>query len=317
MTAFLDWPEQIELLKAHNLHIESETTALNTIQKYSFHALINGYLPALAKEDHPEQFIDGISIETLGVIQMLENRLASELLQAIISIERNVKSVFQHEISRQLGHDPKDYLQASHYRSRGVNRTNNLRMLDGVAKKSKALLKTIPYLQDEQPVTPWILINQISFGHCLNWYMMSEPTIKRRTVTHFDLPFEDEASRLEFFKDAMSYLVAFRNGLAHGRMIGQIKSRIPLHYHRLHVFYSESVLSKKEFQNDGYGQRDFFGLLLVIGVFLKQSERQIFKDQLQNLLEIFDTLLPLDERPMQNIFGGIPNALQERVEELL
>ncbi|MDF7637450.1 Abi family protein [Leuconostocaceae bacterium ESL0958] len=86
---FENWNEQLRILnEKHNILIESKQTAIQVLQDYSYYTLVNGYQNALEKEPGTELFIDGISIETLGLIHLVETRLSSELLHAIITIEK-------------------------------------------------------------------------------------------------------------------------------------------------------------------------------------------------------------------------------------
>ncbi|MCK8617572.1 Abi family protein [Fructobacillus sp. M158] len=314
---FIDWAGQIDLLQHHyNLQIESSESAILTIKKYSFQRLIHGYLPSLADPLNENRFMTDISIETLGVIQMLENRLSSELLQAIIAIEKNMKSLFQHAISAQLGSEEKDYLNPKHYLSWKTNRYQTLAALVNTARNDRQVSFQLKQSRKKQNVPPWVLIDEITFGQFMHWYMMSPLSIKEAVVEDFSLPFSNRQEQLGCFKEALTFLVSFRNGLAHGGLISQIKSKARLHFEHLRPFYSQ-IISEEEFNQAKIGQRDLFGLLLVIGIFLKQSERQLFKDQLLNLLAILDSLLPLNEPPMQRLLGNTPDRLIERVQKIL
>lgn len=314
---FLGWEEQLhELQKTYNLQIESKESALATLKKYAFHSLVQGYLPSLKDPKQPTRFMPGISIETLGVIQMIENRLSSELLQAIISIEKNMKALFQQAISKELGTKESDYLRPDPYLSWKTQRQQTLALFLEKTKKSQQVSSDLHRHRQTGNVPPWVLVNEISFGQFMHWYMMSPLPVKRLVVADFTMPFTEERQRLDCFKEALGFLVSFRNGLAHGTLIGQIRSKASLHYEQIQPFYEESVINLEEF-TEGHGKRDFFGLLLVIGIFLKQSERQIFKDQLLNLLAILDTLIPLNQMAMRQILGNAPLNLLERVEKIL
>lgn len=100
---FLNWNQQVTVLREqYNIEVESPKSAIYTLKKYSYETLVDGYRQAFKKDHHSEKFIPGITIETLGVLQMLENRLSSELLQALLSIEKNIKSLFQYEPAKKL-----------------------------------------------------------------------------------------------------------------------------------------------------------------------------------------------------------------------
>ncbi|MFC4761017.1 Abi family protein [Fructobacillus durionis] len=316
-TTFLDWERQLQSLQEqYNISIQKKDTALRTLKKYSFHNLIDKYQDSLRKGPDTETFIDGISIETLGVIQMLENRLASEILQAILSIEKNMKSVFQYELAQQFGTLESNYLSNVIYSKRGQLTKQVLHTLHHKNQQSKNVSKTLLAYRLSGNVPPWILIENISFGQFNCWFQISPTNIREKVMTDFFIPASINEETLIAFQNTIDYLIDFRNGLAHGEAIVQIHSKAPLTLSYIRSFYEEEVITDEEF-NEGYGQQDFFGLLLVIGILLKQSERQIFKDQLINLLNIFDSLLPINEGPMRHILGQIPINIQQRVKKII
>lgn len=314
---FLDWDSQLKKLQEHyNISIQGIETAVRTIKKYSYYHLIEKYQDSLRKASDSDSFIDGISIETLGVIQMLENRLASEILQAIISIEKNLKSVFQYELANQFGLLEEEYLNPIHYSKKGQLTKQVLHTLRHKNQHSKNVSKTLLTYRRTGDIPPWILVENISFGQFNCWLQICSTDIKQAVMKDFFLPSSINRETLTAFQNTINYLIDFRNGLAHGESIGQIRSKTSLKLAYIRSFYSETILSDEEF-NRGYGQQDFFGLLLVIGTLLKQSERQIFKDQLVNLLNIFDSLLPINEEPMRRILGQIPINIMERFEKII
>lgn len=315
---FLSWYEQVqELNKEYNIHIESKKTAIHTLKKYSYETLVDGYKDAFSANNHSNKFLQGITIETLGVIQMLENRLSSELMQALLSIERNMKSLFQYELAKCFGVQQEDYLSLDHYNCQTYEQRHNLTRLFKKSRQKKHVSKTLQEHRANGNVPPWVLINEITFGQFQHWFMVSPVHIQQALVEDFQFSLESKALELDFFQQSLRLLLDFRNGLAHGELVGRLRANKNLPLHFLQSFYTDNLIDYKRYQKGQAKSNDLFTLFLLLGIFLKQSERQIFKDQLLNLLKIFDSLIPLNTQPMRQLLGNVPNELLARLDKIL
>ena len=92
MHPFKDWDKQVNLLSdRHNIIVSSQISAQEILKNYSYYTLVNGYQRALESTANSEIFMDGIDIETIGYIQLIESHLSSDLLHHIITIEKKLK----------------------------------------------------------------------------------------------------------------------------------------------------------------------------------------------------------------------------------
>ncbi|GIC70573.1 Abi family protein [Fructobacillus tropaeoli] len=314
---FVSWEEQLHILnKKHNINIATHKTALESLKTYSYYTLVNGYQQALEKEQGTEEFIDGIAIEQLALIHIIETRLASELLHAIISIEKKMKSIFQYQISKDISYLQDVFLSKEHYISRQADKSKTLNKLRRKANFSNQVSSSLLKYRSEGNVPPWILINDITFGEFKHWYIISPSKIKENTVNEFNFGFDSVDTNLEFFKQALDFLVEYRNGLAHGDVINKIIPKHHLPFDKLKHFYNDNVIANVEYTKQGYGKNDLFGLIMLISIFTPEYEKKLFKEQIVSFIDVFDSILPISEAPMRRILGNIPPDIFNRIDNI-
>lgn len=314
---FLNWDQQVTVLREqYNIEVESPKSAIYTLKKYSYETLVDGYKQAFKKDQHSEKFIPGITIETLGVLQMLENRLSSELLQALLSIEKNIKSLFQYELAKKFGVQQNNYLRIDHYNASTCAQKRHLARLFHITQQKRHISQTLEDFQQQGNIPPWVLVNEMTFGQFQRWYAASPDAIREAVANGFCND-SNQKITLPFFEQALRFFLDFRNALAHGELIGQLCAKETITQSQLQAFYPEKLLPSCKQRQTKHTESDFYILFLLFGLFLKQSEKQIFKDQVLNLLRIFDSLLPINEEPMRHLLGNIPENMIERVEQIL
>lgn len=314
--SFKTWDEQITKLKTdHNITSVTAESATFALKNYSYYTLVNGYQRALEKESNTELFLDGTSIEQLGQIQLIESHIASDLLHAIIVIEKKIKTIFQYEISRNIGTNQSDYLNSQNYVSRGrSDRESVLNNIREVANLKHNVSKSLIKHRENGNVPPWILINDVTLGQFIHWYDISPEIVKKSVVAEFNFNFENDDRNLEFFKMSLMFLLDFRNGLAHGDVINKIKPFTKIHWWVWKKFYDFTVLTHEEYGQQNLGQNDLYALILILGIFLPTSEGVILRNSLITYLTTLnDNFMPLSEAPMRRLLGGIPSNVLLRL----
>lgn len=316
--SFKTWHEQITKLKTdHNIESINEDSATFALKNYSYYTLVNGYQRALEKELDSELFLDGVSIEQLGQIQLIESHIASDLLHAIIVIEKKIKTIFQYEISQNISTYQREYLDPQNYVSRGTaDRESVLNNIKGVANIRTNVSKSLIKHRKNGNVPPWILVNDITLGQLNYWYDIAPEIVKKCVVSEFNFNFEKNNRNLEFFKMSLDFLLDFRNGLAHGDVINKIKPFTKIHRWAWQKFYDSSILTRKEYGRQELGQNDLYALILILGIFLPPAEGVILRGRLITYLTALDTFFPLSEAPMRRLLGGIPSNILSRLNNV-
>lgn len=313
------WQEQVELLNSrHNIAVTSDISAQEVIKNYSYYTLVNGYQRALEKESDSEIFIDGINIETLGSIQLIESHISSDLLHHILTIEKKIKTIFQYEISEEFGELQNNYLNYTNYSTRErYDRKSTIKKVENVANNDHKVSKSLKKYRKEGNVPPWILVNDLTFGQLNRWYMVSPNKVRKNVVSEFILTSDMQEKSMESFELILQLLLDFRNGLAHGDVISKISSRAKIHYWIWKNFYGENVINIIEYEENNLGKSDLYALFLILGIFLSKVEKAILLSSLKGYLQTLDDILPINEAPMRRLLGGLPSNFIDRITIIL
>lgn len=313
------WQEQVELLNSrHNIVVTSDSSAQEVIKNYSYYTLVNGYQRALENESDSEIFIDGIGIETLGNIQLIESHISSELLHHILTIEKKIKTVFQYEISEEFGELQKIYLDYTNYSTKGRHdRRSTINKIKNVANNDQKVSKSLKKYRNEGNVPPWILVNDLTFGQLKHWYMVSPNKVRKNVVSEFILTFDTQEKSMESFELILQILLDFRNGLAHGDVISKISSRTKIHYWIWQNFYNDNVINITEYEENNLGKNDLYALFLILGILLSKVEKTILLSSLKGYLQTLNDILPINEAPMRRLLGGLPSDFIDRITIIL
>ena len=319
MHPFKDWDKQVNLLSdRHNIIVSSQISAQEILKNYSYYTLVNGYQRALESTANSEIFMDGIDIETIGYIQLIESHLSSDLLHHIITIEKKIKTIFQHEISKKFGTLQDDYLNLSNYITKErYDRKNVISQLKNVANNDRRVSESLKKYRREGNVPPWILVNDLTFGQLERWYTISQEDIKQKVVSEFNLHFDDEEKDRESFRLIFLFLIAFRNGLAHGDVINKISPRVIIHYWIWKNFYDDNIINLIDYEENKLGKNDLYALFLIFGIFLSKEEKALLLSSMKSYLQALNDILPITEAPMRRLLGGLPSDFISRIDHIL
>ncbi|WP_288846632.1 Abi family protein [uncultured Fructobacillus sp.] len=318
------WKQQIYILQnKHNISIESNESAINTLKLYSYYTLVNGYQRALEKEPGREIFIDGITIEQLGRIQSIESNISALLLHQIIVIEKHLKTVFQYQIATDLGKNEQQYLWPKNYLStKQTDRFEVIKKLKKTADTDKRVSHSLKKYRTEGNVPPWILVNDITFGQFREWYSISPIRIKIRLIKEIGLQLSDYPENdsyekeLEFLALSLKFLLDYRNGLAHGDVLNKIIPRVDNHIDHLNKLYKNDIINRQEFIN-GIGKKDLYGLILLLGAFLPPNETKIFYELFESYIELIENeFFPITDARTRRLLGGLPSNISTRLRKI-
>lgn len=233
---FKTYSQQIEILKKRNLIIDNTEYAKHLLKTYSYYDLVNGNLDELMVHRHPDKFQDGISIQDLVKIRVIEDRIKSIFLKQILMIEKSFKTSISYYISKKFGVDnhPGGYLTKKNYsnpRKSIVSKTmKTLRDICSGNVQRPQGEPIIYYQEHHNHIPPWILVEELTFGETIYWYKCLGPdgksTIENELV---HLPSNLSQEQLEnIFLDSLTILREFRNFFAHNSVLSHMQSKAEL-----------------------------------------------------------------------------------------
>ena len=88
----LTYNQQIDrLVHIHNLTITQRETAISILKRVNYYRL-SGYGIGLKKPDHPEEYLDGISLEHIYRLYQFDSALRNLLLHVIEQLEIQLRT---------------------------------------------------------------------------------------------------------------------------------------------------------------------------------------------------------------------------------
>lgn len=231
---FRNYDQQILLLKSRGLIIKNENLAKHQLKTYSYYDLINGNLDKLMASRHPDHFNDGVTMNNLVQIRIIEDRIKSVFLQQILMIERTFKSTLSYYISEHYGVDsnPGGYLSKSNYsstRSRIVTRTMKAlrNICDGNVGNKIQGAPIKYYRKNHNHIPPWILVDELTLGETIYWFKGINGSGKKSiSAEMLHLPSSlSTAQQLEVFQTTIDIIREFRNLFAHNSVLSHMSSR--------------------------------------------------------------------------------------------
>lgn len=313
----------------HNITSYDVVTATTLLKEHSYYTLVNGYQRALESETNSELFKSGFSIEKLGILQINESLLSSNLLWLIFSVEKHFKTLLQNQVSEVIGVDQNIYLMPKKYSGNNFSEKNkvinHLKTIAtgysrGIHDKpvhhenvSPSLLK----YRKEGNVPPWILVNDLNLGESLRWFKILSPVQKRSIVADFNINLGGEEDSIEFFSMSLDLIRQYRNGLAHGDIINKIHSTTDLNIEHLEkLFPNKSIISRPEYVNNKIGRSDLYGLLLSLVALSSELHLLLFKADFLNRISTIQSLLGTDSASFRRVLN-VPDNLVSRLNLLI
>lgn len=215
--------QQIQKLKQQGLIIPNEAFAETQLCSCGYSNLIKSYRePYTFIQDGKKVYRSGVCFEQIYSLYLLDNRLRSSVMAAMLDLEEHIKEAAADVIASSFGVDPNDYLKFTNYRDK--NRNNPKFSLRKILDKMQDTLNSDKepirhYRTTYQLVPPWILFKSVYFSTITNFINQ----FKQAEQTALAMQLYD-ASKLNLSSDALRKLMMdtlficleYRNLAAHG-----------------------------------------------------------------------------------------------------
>lgn len=337
------------LQSKHNISVSDPESAQKILLEHSYYTLVNGYQRALEKEPNSEKFQDGISIEMLHRMHLTETDLAATLLQAILDIEKKLRTAIQYSVSRNFGISVEEYLNKKNYITVRTYTDGSEKKMD--RSKITGKLRTIATgykngnssdlknkIRSEHPsqsllehrlagdVPPWILVNDLTFGELLKWFKILAPKNKEEVIRlafpNVDIRKEkDDKSffdaNIQFISLALELLREYRNGFAHGDVLNKISIVASLDSYDIRLITNgdDRIVSNAELSR-GIGTKDLLALILILLTLSSESRATASYSRLKNtFLEVNRFVGSINSAPIRKVYL-IPDNMIHRIDAI-
>lgn len=277
--------EQLIILKDRGLVINDEEQVKNILLSENYYKIINGYKDLFVEYEeyvdengelkYVEKFKEGTTFEELYRMYVFDSEIKRIILNKILKIESNLRSLISYNFSMKYGED--NYLKFSNFDSlKGVNapidtlqqRATHIHEL--IANIQKTVATSISkkdyikhYITKYGYIPLWVLVNIISLGTLSKFYdLMYQP--ERVNVSKYYNIKENELS--QYIKNIAFY----RNLCAHDDRVYNAKlgktNSIP------DTIYHKTLGIPMVNDRYAYGKNDLFSLIITLKILLPQNE---------------------------------------------
>ena len=182
MKPFKTLKEQLDLLESRGLTINDREKAASYLLEHSYYNVINVYSKFF--QDEKNTFISGSSFEEIRRVHIFDSELKSILFKYIIESEKHFKSSIAYRFGEKFRDKPYAYLQTNCY-----SNNNLISLAQTVSTLSKVIKENINsnkassikhYYSNHNDVPIWVLINELTFGETIYFYINLDDKLKNR-----------------------------------------------------------------------------------------------------------------------------------------
>lgn len=119
---FKTYNQLLDNLREHGLNITNNGIAKEILKSRGYYNLVNRYKNILYEKNKNVYKINSSLVE-MYLYSRMEDDLKNILFRFTINFEQEIKESMSYIMSRELGIDPKNYLNPKKYRSRRYSRT--------------------------------------------------------------------------------------------------------------------------------------------------------------------------------------------------
>lgn len=160
---FLTYEEQLDLLRDHGLEITNNKIGQELLQSRGYYNLINRYKNDLY-ENGSHTYPPYTTLEDIFRYQRMEEDFRNILFRFTLDLERRLKENMSYAIAKNIGINPKKYLNPRYFNTRHAAKTEKILGEFTYILKNTKSNPTKYYREKYDVVPPWILLNNAMFG---------------------------------------------------------------------------------------------------------------------------------------------------------
>ena len=271
MKPFKTLKEQLDLLESRGLTINDREKAASYLLEHSYYNVINVYSKFF--QDEKNTFISGSSFEEIRRVHIFDSELKSILFKYIIESEKHFKSSIAYRFGEKFRDKPYAYLQTNCY-----SNNNLISLAQTVSTLSKVIKENINsnkassikhYYSNHNNVPIWVLINELTFGETIYFYINLDDKLKNRIAQDMNKFLQDCIGKQTTLEaqtliNLLFNLKDIRNCVAHDNVLFGMRCRNNVKYYpEIHDLY----YIKKE-----QSRQDLFNMIIMMRCFLTNNQ---------------------------------------------
>lgn len=271
---FLNYEQQIDLLKKKKLIIPDEEVAKSVLKRTSYFALINGYKKVFKSDDG--NYLPTATFDHIVALYDFDVQLSDLFIKYILIFEREIKSHISYYFSNEYPNSYHDYTNVNNYNYADEN--NRIGILELVSILNSLRLGKKPeyishyHKKHKGEIPLWVLIKNMSFGQISKMYAFLTQKLQVQIANEFEVSNKELCCILSF----MTY---FRNVCAHNERLYNFHTREEL---------PETLYTSLEIPNNLTEPRNnLFSVVVCFYHILSETNFGVFLAELTDIIDAF------------------------------
>lgn len=186
----LTYEQQIERLKTiHNLTIEDDTEALSILKTINYYRL-SAYGIGLKKNDNPEEYLDGISLQSLYKLYSFDSKFKNNLIHIIEQIEIKLRTQISNLLALKYGSE--GYIDSSNFISKTTKEGKDIYTTiienfrtECIRQKNAPLVKHhMEKYEGHFPI--WVAVELFTFGNLASLFDIMQPNDRKEIANLYN-----------------------------------------------------------------------------------------------------------------------------------
>lgn len=270
---FITYTEQIEKLKTEkNLIIIDEASAVESLQKISYYALIGGYKHPFI-DNHTRKYVKNTDFKAIVALYKFDEELRCIFFKYLCRIERKLRSSISYHFCEKHGECQKMYLEPTNYNNTrrneyGINKL--IKILEKMANENTDHDFLVYQRKTHGNVPLWVIVNALTFGQISKLFEFLPQNIQGTICQDFGNIKKNELIKY------LKVLTLYRNVCAHNERLFSYRTHIDIPDTLLH----RKLNLPKKGSKYMYGKNDLFSVAIIFRYLLPKEDFLTFKKEL-------------------------------------
>lgn len=272
--------EQIGILKSRNLTFNRPVLDKKLLTKTNYYTL-TGYKNLLIQSKNPEIYKHDATFEELYSLYTFDRKLKMLVLELLLEIEQEIKTIIAHEYSKKYYNDRSTFSPDNFNLS--YRKTNDtLKQIEKEIRKMENKNQYLQHYSTRYKNTPlWVSIKVLTFGRVNDFYYILKSNDKD-VISKKILKINITKNRSRILYLYIRLMKNIRNVCAHDEMFFNFNHKgikIPITN-----FHGEFNLKEDSIGVPVSGRGDMFALLIVLKYFVSKGRYKKFMNKFDSVV---------------------------------
>ena len=272
---FINYHDQILLLKSKGLVINDETFAMDKLKECGYFSLIGGYKD-IFKDPSTRKFVN-TSFEDIYRLYQFDYSLRNLIFKFLCEFEEKFTESLSYNFCLYYGENQNQYLNAKNYELIYLSEdelSKLIKIMNNIIIKDNQHPYIVHHRNKYGNVPLWVLLKSMQFGNKVYLYSAMKPNIKFNISKNFI-----SLNSKQLFQISQN-LVLFRNVCAHNERLYSFRT--------IKNFPDTLIHKKMKIPKKGEqyicGKNDLFGVVISLKLLLPKETFKIFMKESKKLI---------------------------------